>query len=253
MGALAIILARAGSKGAPGKNWRAIAGRPCVAWTIDAAKRAMEVGVVDRIALSTDGAELQRIGFDAGIVVVARPPELADDGATVDDAARHALNLLDGGVGGVGGVGGDPIVLLYGNVPVRPPGLIERCLGLMAETGCDSVQSYAPVGRHHPWWTAVVGAESEGARVRAWEGETLNHGVYRRQNLPPAHFPDGGALVVSRRALRLEIAGVAPGPHAFLGLDRRGVVNPEGSVVDIDNEIDLLVAEATLAGMEGRP
>lgn len=242
MGALAIILARAGSKGAPGKNWRAIAGRPCVAWTIDAAREAMEAGALARVALSTDGAELQRIAFDAGIAVVARPHELADDEATVDDAVRHALGVLDDRAGF------DPIVILYGNVPVRPPGLIERCLRLMERTGCDSVQSYQPVGRHHPWWTAVVGDESDGARVRAWEGETLNHGVYRRQNLPPAHFPDGGALVVSRRALMLEIEGVASGPHAFLGRDRRGVVNPEGSVVDIDTEMDLLVAEAALAG-----
>jgi hypothetical protein len=45
----------------------------------------------------------------------------------------------------------------------------------------------------------------------------------------------------------LEIKGVQPGPHAFFGLDRRGIVNPEGSVVDIDAPIDLMIAHAMLA------
>jgi hypothetical protein len=36
------------------------------------------------------------------------------------------------------------------------------------------------------------------------------------------------------------------GPHEFFGRDRRGVQNPEGAVVDIDSEVDLLVADAVL-------
>jgi CMP-N-acetylneuraminic acid synthetase len=74
----------------------------------------------------------------------------------------------------------------------------------------------------------------------------LNHGVYRRQDLPPVYVPDGGVLVVTRRALFGGVAGAAPGPHAFLGADRRGVLNKEGDVVDIDSRIDVMVAEAML-------
>ena len=81
-----------------------------------------------------------------------------------------------------------------------------------------------------------------------WEGDTLNGGVFRRQDLPPAYLPDGGALAVTRRALFLEIPSVPPGPHAFFGLDRRAVINPEGAVVDIDSPIDLIVADALLRG-----
>lgn len=246
MKALALILARAGSKGAPGKNWRPIAGRPCVAWTIDAAHEAQRAGAVARIAISTDGAELQQIGLDAGIAVVARPRELATDTATVDDAARHALLALEDS-------SLDAVVILYANVPVRPAGLIERCVALMDSAVADSVQSYQPVGKYHPWWTAVVGDAAAGGRVHPWEGDVLNHGVYRRQDLPPAHIPDGGALVVSRRALMLEIPGVPPGPHAFFGLDRRGVVNPEGSVIDIDTEADFARAEAALRAASTPP
>lgn len=241
MGALALILARAGSKGLPGKNRRDVAGRPCAMWTIDHALDARDESAVERVALSTDDDELRRLALETGIDVIVRPPELASDTATIDDAARHAIAALaDPAI--------DPIVILYANVPVRPPGLIARAVALLRETGADSVQSYAPVGRHHPWWTAVVGEQGE---VRPWEGRVLNHGVFRRQDLPPAHLPDGGVLVVARRALFMEVPGVAPGPHAFLGRHHRGIVNPEGAVIDIDNRIDLLVAEAILGGKAG--
>lgn len=240
---LALILARAGSKGVPGKNLRAVAGRPCISWTIDAAKEALRAGAVARVALSADGESLQRHGIEAGIDVVARPAELASDSATVDAAARHAVLSL-GYPRGPGGI----VVILYGNVPVRPAGVIGRAVELLSRSGADSVQSYQPVGKHHPWWTAVV--DQPTGTVRPWEGDVLNHGVFRRQDLPPAHLPDGAVLAVTRRALCLEIAGVAPGPHAFLGRDRRGLVNPEGSVVDIDSEIDMAVAEAVLIARE---
>lgn len=244
MTALAVILARAGSKGVPGKNSAMIAGRPCAAWTIDA---AMASRAVARTVLSTDDPPLLALARGMGIQTILRPPDLASDTATVDDAARHAVAAADPD-------GSGPIVILYANVPVRPAGLIDRALEMLKSTGADSVQSYCPVGKHHPWWTVRVTAHSdkEPARVLPWEGNVLYHGVYRRQELPPAYVPDGGVVTVTRRALFLKIPGVTPGPHAFLGLDRRAVINPEGSVVDIDSKIDLLVAEAILKEQQNR-
>jgi len=235
MRTLALILARAGSKGVPGKNRAIVAGRPCCAWTIDDARDAR---LVSRIALSTDDPELQRLGLQSGVDVVARPAELATDHAPVDEAARHAVAALDGPAP-------DAVVILYANVPVRPRGLIDRAIATLAETGADSVQSYASVGKHHPWWTARL--DERTGRVEPWEGERLNHGVHRRQDLPPAYVPDGGVLAVATRALRLEIDGVEPGPHAFFGRDRRGVATAAGEVVDIDAPRDLALAEAALA------
>jgi CMP-N,N'-diacetyllegionaminic acid synthase len=240
---LAIILARAGSKGVPGKNGALVAGRPCIEWTIDQAQAAHSVA---HIALSTDSADLAAIARQREIDVLDRPADLASDTATVDSAARHAVRQFEARHPGLGGLGHQgPIVILYGNVPVRPPGLIDRAVRIMLSTDCDSVQSYAPVGKNHPWWTAVVHPDS--GAVKPWEGEVLNHGIYRRQDLPPAHIPDGGVLVVSRRALFLEIPEVPSGPHAFFGASRRGVVNPEGAVIDIDSAIDLVVADAILS------
>lgn len=239
MNALAIILARAGSKGVPGKNSALVAGRPCAAWTIDAARESRGVS---RTVLSTDDPGLAGLAGEMGVEVVERPVGLATDTASVDDAVRHAVDAVDP-------EGSGPVVILYANVPVRPAGLIDRAVELLTKTGADSVQSYCPVGKHHPWWTVRVDA-GEGGRVLPWEGEVLYHGVYRRQELPPAYVPDGGVVAVTRRALFLKVLGVAPGPHAFLGKDRRAVISPEGTVVDIDSKIDLLVADALLK--EGR-
>ncbi len=243
MSALAIILARAGSKGVPGKNVREVGGMPCIAWTIDAARRAASVS---RIVVSTDDPCARTIAMSMGVEAVERPSGLASDNATIDDAARHALNAVWAGAPPrvSPALAIDPVVLLYANVPVRPRGLIDRAVDLLVRSGADSVQSYAPVGKHHPWWTGVVD-ESTG-HVRPWEGDVLNHGVYRRQDLPPAHIPDGGVLALRRAALMLEVAGVASGPHAFLGAERRGIVTREGEVIDIDCETDLLVADAIL-------
>ena len=238
--AAAIILGRAGSKGVRGKNLAPVAGKPCAQWTIEHALRSATIATV---AVSSDSAELRDLGASLGAIPIHRPDELAGDHATIDAAARHAAeHLLHAGYI----TSATPLVILYANVPVRPADLSDRALARVAETGCDSVQSYAPVGKHHPWWTARVDASS--GAVAPWEGDILNHGVFRRQDLPPAFIPDGGVIALTLRALMLAIPGVPPGPHAFFGKDRRGITNPEGTVVDIDAPTDLLVADAILRG-----
>lgn len=234
---LAIVIGRAGSNGLPGKNMLPIAGKPCAQWTIE---HAMASSRVTDIAVSSDSPQLLALASALGAEPIERPAELASDTATVDDAARDALARWEF----THSARADRLVILYANVPVRPPGLIDDALALLESAGCHSVQSYATVGKHHPWWTAIVD-ESSGA-VRPWEGDILNHGVFRRQDLPPAHIPDGGVIALTRAALLLEIPGVAPGPHAFFGTDRRGSINPEGAVIDIDTAADLAVAEITL-------
>lgn len=253
-----VILARAGSKGLPGKNMLPLAGKPCAQWTIEHALQQPGVGVV---AVSTDDARLLALtrALDAEralgasmprLLAIQRPPELAGDTVTIDAAARHAVRALEHEHAGLRSPD-HPIAILYANVPVRPDDLTARVLRTLVEQDFDSVQSYAPVGKYHPWWTARL--DDTTGRVRPWEGEVLNHGVYRRQDLPPAYIPDGGVIAVRRAALMLELgasASVADGPHAFLGRENRrgGIVSgPRGDeVVDIDSRIDLLVAQAML-------
>ena len=57
-------------------------------------------------------------------------------------------------------------------------------------------------------------------------------------------IPDGGVIAVHRTSL---FAPTLEDPHTFLGRDRRGIVNEPGAVVDVDTEIDAIVAEAVLA------
>ncbi|MCA9285216.1 MAG: hypothetical protein KDA22_08390, partial [Phycisphaerales bacterium] len=129
------------------------------------------------------------------------------------------------------------IVVLYANVPVRPPGLIDRAVRLLRDSGADSVQSYASVGKHHPYWMVKL---DEQARVTP----NVSNRVYRRQDLPPLFLPDGGVIAVTRESLfRIDPAE----PHAFLGTDRRGVRTEPGDVVDVDDAADLAVAEVMLA------
>ncbi len=238
--AVAIVLGRAGSKGVPGKNTRTIAGKPCAQWTIE---HAMATPGVALTMVSTDCPRLKTIASALGATVIDRPDELAGDRATVDDAARHAMRAIETSHPWTASPT-TPVLVLYANVPVRPGDLSSRALGLLRTTGCDSVQSYERVGKHHPWW--MVRLEEDSGELRPWEGEVLNHGVHRRQDLPPAYLPDGGVIALTRRALMLEVEGAGDGPHAFFGRDRRGIVSTPGSVVDIDEEADVVRAESML-------
>lgn len=236
--ALAIILARAGSKGVPGKNAAIVAGKPCAAWTIAQAQASKHIG---RVALTTDDAALAELARTMGTQVIQRPPALATDSARVDDAVRHAVEQIErqGPLSA-----GAPIVILYANVPVRPADLIDRAVALLVDSGCDSVQSYTTVGKHHPWW--MIRLDEASGAIKPWEGQVLYHNIFRRQDLPPAYVPDGGVVALTRRALFCQVPGVQDGPHAFLGIDRRGIATPEGSVIDIDAPVDLLAADAKL-------
>lgn len=232
MSCIAVILARAGSKGLPHKNQLPVAGKPCLQWTLD---HAFNSPSVDRVLLSTDGNELAEIGRAAGAEVVMRPYEFAHDTAPVDGAVRHAVTSI---------IAAHPrVLILYGNVPVRPEDLSERALAKLVDTGCDSVQSLCPSGKNHPYWMKTLdgspAADVPGDRLGDWEPNQ----VYRRQDLPPVYQLDGGVIAVTRESL----FNVDPArPHAFLGDDRRAVLTAPGEVVDIDGPADLLVAQATL-------
>lgn len=254
-GAIAIVLGRAGSKGLPGKNMLPLAGKPCAAWTIEHARHTRGVA---RVVVSSDDAELRTLATSMGATAFDRSPELAGDTATIDAAARDALARYEA-LHTAPLPPRTPIVILYANVPVRPAGLSSRAIELFErDPGTDSVQSFSRVGKYHPWW--MVRVDERAGTLAPWQDEErgLFHGVYRRQDLPPAFVPDGGVMVVSREALTLSLPGVPSGPHAFLGrpAQRRGIIsdiaNNEHAVVDIDSRIDMFVAEAVLREHAGR-
>jgi len=232
MTTLGIILARAGSKGLPQKNAMHVAGKPMLAWTIEHAAASQ---TLDHVVLSTDGQQLKTIGLSYDITIIDRPTQLAGDTITVDAAARHAVDTFEK----EHGTSIDHVAILYGNVPVRPTDLTDQAMTMLQTTGADSVQSVSPVGKMHPYWMRkLTGPEQD--TLEPWQANN----IYRRQDLPPVYMLNGGIIAVTRNSLQCTDPA---DPHAFLGTDRRGFVVPEDSVVDVDNEIDLFIAEKLLA------
>lgn len=227
---LGVILGRAGSKGLPNKVVRPLAGRPMIEYTLDhalAAKRLTD------IAFTTDSAPARRLAEARGVRVVQRPPALADDTATVDSAARHAVELVEDETG----KSFDAIVLLYAAVAIRPPGLIDRVVDKLLETGADSVRTVAPIGKHHPDWLHRLDDDD---RMRQFRPNS----IYRRQDLEPLYYHDGAVVAVTRGALFGDLA--LRDPQGFLGSDRRALRQGPTDSVDVDDAFDLLVAEAAL-------
>ncbi|HNQ24576.1 MAG TPA: N-acetylneuraminate synthase family protein [Phycisphaerae bacterium] len=228
--ALGIIIARAGSKGLPDKCMRALLGRPVIAYTFD---HARESRLLTDVVFTTDSRPAQALARQVGIEVIERPPELATDTATVDAAARHAVECWEH----ARGTRVDVVVLLYGNIPVRAPDLIDRALEHLHRTGADSVRSVAPVTKQHPDWVHRL----DGDRLRQFRPNS----IYRRQDLEPLYYHDGAVCAVTRRALFAALE--RPDDHqAFLGADRRALIQACEDAVDIDGPLDLALAEAIL-------
>ncbi len=228
MRSVGIILARAGSKGLPDKCVLPLCGKPVVGWTIEHAQAARRL---EAVVLTTDSAAAQAIGRTAGLLVLDRPAELAGDTARVDDVVRHAVAWYEASAGPV-----DAVAILYGNIPVRAAGVIDRCLERLESSGCDSVRSVAPVTKQHPDWIHRLDGDVM--------GQFRPNSIHRRQELEPLYYHDGAVVAVTRASL-FAAAG-SRDPHAFFGADRRAVVQAEDDAVDIDCRADLCRAEALL-------
>lgn len=230
MTVLGVILARAGSKGLPNKCMRDLLGKPVIAYTFDhvAASQRLTAAV-----LTTDSAPAKALAREFGIAVIDRPPELATDTAPVDAATRHAVEHWSR----EHQVGVDVVVLLYGNVPVRADGLIDRAVDHLIDTGADSVRTVAAVTKHHPDWLHRLQQD----RMTQFRPNS----IHRRQDLEPLYYHDGAVAVVTSAALFEALS--SPGDHqAFLGRDRRALIQEPEDAVDIDEPIDLFIAEAIL-------
>ena len=230
MHALSVILARSGSKGLANKNLLPLLGKPVVAYTIEEALASRHCR---RVALTTDSPDIQSLGLQYQLRIVRRPPELCSDTTSIPDIAKHAVHTIER----EDGFSPQFVVILYGNVPVRPPGLIDRTLDHLRRTECDSVQSYAPVGKFHPYWMSTI----DGDRVSPYHPNN----VYRRQDLPELFILDGGIIATTRSALFTPMAH-EDDRFAFLGKDRRGLIQQDHETVDIDTQRDLFAAEAAL-------
>jgi CMP-N-acetylneuraminic acid synthetase len=229
---LGVIIARAGSKGLPSKHIRMLLDKPVIAYTIEAALAAKSL---DKVIVCSDDSEVCRIAGTYGLEAFGRPAELCTDTATIDSAVRFAVDHMKE----LYGFHSSAVAILYGNIPIRPDGLIDLAVNHLLKTGCDSVQTYSPVGKFHPDWMVKL---EDGDKV------VLNctKPIYRRQDLTPMFIPNGAVVAVSIESLYRKPSSPQDF-HCFLGKDRRGVVHPDSDlIVDVDGRRDLFIAEAIL-------
>lgn len=133
MQVVALICARGGSKGVPGKNIRPLAGRPLIAWAIAQAGAVHRIG---RIIVSTDSQEIATVARESGAEVpFLRPQQLAEDGTPEWLVWRHALHYLRQSDGSYP----DALIVVPTTAPLRAPLDLENCLDEHEKGGADVV------------------------------------------------------------------------------------------------------------------
>lgn len=186
---VALIPARAGSKGLPGKNIRSICGKPLIGWTI---QQALQSKYIDTVLVSTDGAEIAAVAQHYGAEVpFLRPAELATDSASSYDVIDHALDHFS-----AKGVNFDYLILLEPTSPLREPGDIDALLEKLLTTNTDSIVSIGEAATHPAIVKRLVGE-----RVEPFFPLPLTN---RRQENEPAYFPYGVGYAARTNVLRSE-------------------------------------------------
>lgn len=230
MNTLGVILARAGSQGLANKHLLPLLDRSVIGHTFN---HVRESKLLTKIVVSTDCPQVRMLAKAEGFETIERPRELATSEASVQAVVLHAMFTTESRWGQCA----DALAVIYGNVPVRPPGVFDQAIEMLRTTKCDSVRSFCPVGKWHPAWMSKL----DGDRV-----EALRPGsIHRRQDLETLYLHDGAVVAVSRTSmLRGEVH--PEDPHAFFGTDRRGFVTGVGQTIEIDERRDLYWAEAVL-------
>ena len=145
---LAIIPARGGSRGLPGKNLRPLAGHPLIAYSIAA---GLQAKLVDRVICSTDSEEIADVARQYGAEIpFMRPAELAQDDSPDIEFFNHAIAEL-----GKTGYRPDIIVQLRPTDPIRKPGLVDEAVQMMIDNpNAHSVRTITEPG-YSPYkmWT----------------------------------------------------------------------------------------------------
>lgn len=231
--AVAIIPARGGSKGLPGKNVMRVGGVPLVARAVAAARAARTVG---RVVVTTDDGEIARVAREAGASVVQRPADLAGDTASSESALLHALDALRGS----GWDEASVTLFIQATSPFIEPGDLDAAVTAVAGGEADSV--FAAVPSHAFIWRDDRGDErgdDPGAR-----GVNHDAAVRPRRQDRPAEFRETGAFYAMRTS------GFRAARHRFFG--RIGIrLVPELHGVEIDTAADLVVAQALANLIDG--
>lgn len=216
---LALIPARGGSKGIPRKNIKDLAGKPLIAYTIEAAKECVDI---DYIMVSTDSREIAEVAERYGAEVpFLRPEFLADDTSKTIDAVCYTIGKL-----AESGRDYDYLVLLQPTSPLRTADDIEKAVRLSIENKCDVVSisevTDSPI--------LIRECDENGNLTHLLEQSS----TVRRQDMPVYYRVNGSIYVNNIKKLSLETS---------FNDNPLGYIMPRARSVDIDEPVDFSVAE----------
>lgn len=224
--AIAIILARGGSKRIPRKNVLEIAGKPMLAWSIEA---AIESRCFDRVLVSTDDPAIAEIGRQFGAEVPFLRDTAADDMTPSSEASLAALDQAERHWSESYGV----VAQLMANCPLRNSMDVRDAVSHFNRAQASAQISCFKYGWMNPWWAVKLG---EGGRPDYLFEEAR---TTRSQDLPPLYCPTGAIWLAKSDALRTA--------RSFYTPDCVFHPMPWLSALDIDDAEDLEMARACFA------
>ncbi len=224
---LAVIGARRGSKGVPGKNLRLLNGKPLISYMINAAKTAK---LIDKVIVSTEDEHIKETAKYYGAEVpFRRPSELADDYTPLIAVTKHAMEKMDNL-----GYKADIIVQLQPTCPFVHAEKIDESIKKVLE-GSDCSVSLRRIGHEHPYRAKKI--LQDGSFTRFIEGIDVEK-YQNRQDLPPTYCTTG-AIYTRRRHLLENWSG----KDFCLGQNPTAVILNDIEGTNIDNLIDFEFAE----------
>jgi CMP-N,N'-diacetyllegionaminic acid synthase len=223
---LAVMPARGGSKAIPRKNLAALAGKPLIVWTIEAARASQ---CLSRLVVSTDDSEIADVAAASGAgVPFIRPAELAQDETPAIEPILHAVDWLNKHEG----YRPDFVMILQPTSPLRQAEDIDAAVKIAHEQKADAVVSVSPAHKH-PFWMKRV---TKDGRLEDFFEQRKQY--VRRQDLPPA-FELNGAIYLVKREVLIE-------SKTFYTDRTFAYVMPHERAVDVDDSWDLYLADLIL-------
>jgi len=185
---IAIIPARGGSVGIPGKNIIDVAGKPLIAWSIEQAKAAT---LVDDVFVSTDDEKIAEVSRKYGAKVIDRPAELASSTAKSEDALIHAIGVIEK----EHNIEIDTVVFLQATSPIRQSEDIDNAISIFIDQKADSLFSCTPIEDHFIW-------EKQDGNYSSVNYDFKNRKM--RQNIKPQYQENGSIYVLKPELIKKE-------------------------------------------------